>query len=168
MILVTHGLIGAAVGRLFPNAPAVSFIAGLTSHFILDAIPHWHYPLFSHIGNENDPINSDMVIGKKFLMDLVDIGIDFSSGIILPILFFQGWSGFSELSPSLIAGALGGMLPDLSHFIYMKLKKEPFRLIERFHAWIHSKTYLDKRHFIGIGSQILIGAAAVLLSRGIF
>ena len=45
MILASHAIIGAAVGRLFPLSPFYGFLAGLLSHYAMDAIPHWEYTL---------------------------------------------------------------------------------------------------------------------------
>ncbi len=165
MILVTHGVIGAALGRLFPRYPFLAFLAGFVSHFLADAIPHWHYKLFSHTRHPDDPIQNDMVIGKKFLIDLMDIGLDGTAGLALPILLFQGWAGFSHPDWSVLAGAFGGLLPDFFHFVYMKIRREPFYSFQRFHVWMHSKTDIDKKPLIGIGSQLLIIVAAALLSR---
>lgn len=167
MILVTHGIIGAAIGRLIPGYPLAAFAGGLISHFLMDAVPHWHYPLLSAVRDTKDPLQYDMVIGKRFLFDLVSMGLDFAAGIILSVLFFQGWAGFGSVSPWVLFGALGGMLPDASHFLYMKLRREPFYSLERFHIWAHSKKDIDHRYLLGIGSQALIILAAVLLSRAL-
>ena len=168
MILVTHGIIGAAVGRLFPGAPLVAFLAGFVSHFLTDAIPHWHYQLFSMRKDPANPLNNDMKFGWKFLMDLVSIGTDCLAGILLPILLFQGWSGFSDPAPAILWGAIGAVLPDLLQFVYMKWRQGPFSPLQRFHLWIHSKIDIDRRHLVGIGSQVVIIIVATLLSRGIF
>jgi hypothetical protein len=168
MILVTHGIIGAAVGRLFPDKPIISFIAGFISHFLFDAVPHWHYRVFSQKKDPMDPMNNDMQFGWKFVMDLVDIGIDCAAGIALPILLFQGWGGFSNISPAVLWGAIGAIIPDFFQFVHMKWRRGPFARLQYFHLWIHSRAEIDDLHFIGIASQTAIIIAVVLLSRAIF
>jgi hypothetical protein len=44
MILTTHAVVGAALASFVPEHPAVAFVVGFGSHFILDAIPHVDYP----------------------------------------------------------------------------------------------------------------------------
>ena len=112
-------------------------------------------------------MNRDMVMGWKFLLDIFNMGLDFTAGLVLPILFFQGLGNLFNPSLAVLVGALGGMLPDALHFAYMKLRSEPFFSIEKFHGWIHSKTYLDKQHLIGIGSQIALILAVVLVSKAL-
>ncbi len=167
MILVTHGIIGAAVGRLFTSHPLVAFTLGFASHFLSDAIPHWHYPLFSQKRDRENPMNNDLVLGKGFLIDLINIGIDCLLGLVLPILIFQGWDGFANPSPAILAGAIGGILPDPLQFLYMKWKKGPLVLLQRFHLWIHSKKDIDHQHFAGIAGQLLIIIAVILLSQSL-
>lgn len=47
MILSTHAVVGGAIGSLFPSHPILVALLGFTSHFVIDAIPHWDYPLKS-------------------------------------------------------------------------------------------------------------------------
>jgi hypothetical protein len=44
MLLVTHLAVGAAIGEAvhgLPGAPAIAFVLGVASHYVLDALPHW-------------------------------------------------------------------------------------------------------------------------------
>ncbi len=167
MILVTHGFIGAAIGRLLPYNPLAAFALGAASHFLSDAIPHWHYPLLSQKRDKENPMNNDLIIGKGFLTDLVGIGLDCALGLVLPIIIFQGWDGLANPSPAILAGAIGGILPDPLQFLYMKWKKGPIVALQRFHMWIHAKTDLDRHHLLGIGSQFLVIVASILISQSL-
>lgn len=40
MIITNHVLSGAVVGAVAPS-PTTAFVAGVASHFVLDAVPHW-------------------------------------------------------------------------------------------------------------------------------
>ena len=44
MFICNHVISGAAIGLLLEDRPAAAFIAGVASHFVLDAIPHWGLP----------------------------------------------------------------------------------------------------------------------------
>jgi hypothetical protein len=45
MILSTHAIVGGAIAGLFPSHPVLVAAAAFASHFAIDAIPHWDYPL---------------------------------------------------------------------------------------------------------------------------
>jgi hypothetical protein len=47
MILSTRAIVGGALASVFPSHPVVVIAAGFASHFAIDAIPHWDYPLRS-------------------------------------------------------------------------------------------------------------------------
>ena len=88
MYLVTHLAVGAAIGAGLNNVP-LSFIAGLVSHGILDMFPHHEY--------------------KK---NLINMGLDIlSTAVLLIILFILD----DKSRWTIVAGALGGILPDLEH-----------------------------------------------------
>ncbi len=70
MTLTTHALVGASVAALFPSSPSLALGAALASHFLVDAIPHWHYQLRSAVGDTDNPLDADMVIGRLFFVDL--------------------------------------------------------------------------------------------------
>lgn len=39
-MVTNHVLVGAAIGAV-ARRPVVAFTAGVVSHFVLDAVPHW-------------------------------------------------------------------------------------------------------------------------------
>src|SRR5260370_42631939 len=47
MILSTPAIVGAAIASFLPSHPTTAFVLGFASHFVLDAIPHWDYPIRS-------------------------------------------------------------------------------------------------------------------------
>ena len=135
MTLTSHAIVGAALASAVPTHPLVAFSLGFCSHFLLDAIPHWDYHLNSMQEDKENPLASDMKIGKSFLFDLCKIGLDFLLGFVLAFLFF-GRSGNAPANLTLLCGGLGAVLPDFLHFVYFKWKHEPFRSIEKFHLKI--------------------------------
>lgn len=136
MILTNHAVTGAALASLVPNEPAVGFAVGFLSHFILDAIPHWDYSLQSLNEDKSNPLNNDIILDRKFLKDILKIGLDGVAGLSLAFLVFNLYLKCPAWS--VLSGAIGGMTPDALQFIYMKWKHEPLVTLQRFHQWIHA------------------------------
>lgn len=159
MVLATHAMIGAAVANIFPAHPILGFFAGFASHFLADAIPHWHYALTTTKGSKKCSMDADMLINKHFPLDLLKISIDAILGITCAILFF-GASQPVFLSATLM-GAAGGILPDALQFLYWKWRHEPLTSLQRFHLWVHAKSDLDDKSIVGPALQI-IGALTIM------
>ena len=108
MILTTHSIVGSALAKVATANPVLAFAIGMSSHYILDSLPHWEYHLGSATHDPNNRLNDDMVIGKNFVFDLIKIGFDFSLGLALSLLFFYdsnkmaiglahiGWRGLAK------------------------------------------------------------------------
>jgi len=162
MILVTHAIVGGAIGRLIPSHPILAFFLGFLSHFAADAIPHWHYPLISFKHNPKNPMQADMTMNKWFLFDLFNIGIDCLAGLVLSVIFFHPSLSLNTALISIIAGAIGGVAPDALQFIYWKMPNKPLIALQKFHITLmHSKINIDSRHFLGITTQTLFAAAII-------
>ena len=153
MILVTHGVVGGALGLLIQN-PLVAFVAGFVSHFVLDTIPHWDYNLASGRKGPGNSHLDDIVINADFLRDSLKFGLDGIFGLLLPFLFFNGSGG--GLNWAVLFGAVGGMFPDFLQFVYVKLRSKPLALLQEFHNWIHAKSTLKNRPVLGILFQALL------------
>ena len=154
MILATHAIIGGAIGKLMPNNPILAFALGFLSHFIADAIPHWHYPVGSRTIDETDPMKIDMAIGKKFAIDLFRIGIDFAIGLAASFYFLHNSPSFDASAISIFAGCLGGILPDPLLFLAWKIPVKPLTTLQNIHiGFFHSKTEMDDKNFLGICSS---------------
>ncbi len=163
MILTTHAIVGAAIGRLVLN-PYEAFALGFISHFLIDAIPHCAYPLASLINNEKNPLKKDMVLDLRFAKDLVFIAIDFCVGIALAIFIFQGVTDFTNFSLPLLAGVFGGVLPDALQFAYFKIRHEPLTTLQKFHYNVNGEKDILGLPY-GILSQILVIIAAIMISK---
>ncbi|MFA6354244.1 MAG: hypothetical protein WCX12_00995 [Candidatus Paceibacterota bacterium] len=165
MILATHALVGAAVAQIFPKYPLLGFVAAFLSHFILDAIPHDDYERESFISDKNSPNDiskMDMVLGKKFIRDLIKISFDCIFGFAVALTFFSN-SGLA-LQIAFI-GAVGGVLPDALQFVYFKIKKEPLITLQKFHKAIQHKLG-NGIYRVGILSQIVIVVIVFILGIG--
>lgn len=160
MTLTSHAIAGAAAAQFFPSNPVLAFSAGFVSHFLLDFIPHWDYDVLSGKEDPNNPLNYDMVLGEKFLIDLARIGFDACLGIVLSLAIF---TQLNDSAPLLaFAGAIGGITPDPFQFLYWKTKVWPLTYLQKFHVWVQKDKNLKVKPVIGFLLQ------AVLISGIVF
>jgi len=146
MILSTHAIVGGAIASLLPSHPVLAVAAGFASHFVIDAIPHWDYPLRSiAIGKTAD--NRKLKISATLFRDLALIGFDACAGLALALLLFAN----ATTAWVVALGAIAGMLPDPLQFVHSVYPYEPLKSLQRFHSWIHSKKKLQWR--LGVSSQ---------------
>lgn len=167
MTLSVHSVVGAGLSVIARANPLTAFIVGFLSHFVLDAIPHWDYPLKSASGGRSASMYEDMIIGKDFVFDLLKIVADALFGISLVLFVFE--PEFRSLSDILTSGIFwgvaGGMAPDFLQFVYFKFKKEPFMTLQRFHTWIHDREKkLNDRYIIGPALQIALIMLCIYLA----
>lgn len=167
MILATHGIVGGAIGYLLPKNPILAFFLSFISHFVIDAVPHWHYPVFSAKINKENPLENDMLLNKWFVVDMFDIGLDLLGGLIIAVFIFHQKLSFDMALVSILSGAIGGVFPDPLQFLYWKLPNKPLMYLQEFHIWIHSETYMDDRHIMGITTQIAFSALIIWIARAI-
>jgi hypothetical protein len=70
MILSTHAIVGAAISRFIPSH-AAAFVVSFATHFELDALPHWDYPIKSSSVNPN--IGGPIALDRALLRDVVQL-----------------------------------------------------------------------------------------------
>lgn len=158
MTLTSHAVAGAATAALASQNPVLAVVFGFLSHYLLDAIPHGHYPLRSKVRRQENYLGEDMTIGKKFAVDVLKIGADFALGIALAYLLIA--AGRSGGAIPIMLGALAGTLPDALQFAYWKIRREPLTSLQKLHHAIHAE-----KNFNGnIKATLLIEAAAVIAS----
>jgi hypothetical protein len=92
MILTTHAVVGAALASFVPSHPAVAFVLGFGSHFILDAIPHVDYPIRSR--SVNPKFGAPMAFDRALLQDVVTIGSDGLFGLVAALFLFSSATNF--------------------------------------------------------------------------
>ncbi len=155
MTLATHGVVGATIAVVWPTQPLLAIGLAFLSHFPLDAIPHWDYPISSLDKEEAARGTVRMQWGRGFVIDLVRIGADGLLGLFLALVV-------RELSVTYIslwwvmAGAVAGMLPDGLQFVYGRLGGRVLGFIQRIHNFFHTSWRLSGRPIVGIGSQIML------------
>ena len=130
MILLVHMLLGAAIGSSINNI-YLAIILSFLSHYLLDLIPHFDYPL-------------KYSAGKKILIipNILRIGLDFFSGILLIFLF-------SKNHPLIYICAIVAIIPDgltvLNDII-------PSKILE-----LHRKLHIDKIQILTNGPDVISG-----------
>lgn len=163
MILVTHAITGSVAALLFPTNPSLGLAVALASHFVTDAIPHWHYPLRSLERRPGNPLAERLHFGRDFWRDLLTIGSECAAGVIL-----GGWLGY-QASPDLVwlagGGAVFGVLPDFMQLLYHLYPHGLLHRIQKFHKWVHASKHLDDQPFWGIGSQAVFVLLLILFAR---
>ena len=152
MTLTSHAVAGAAVASFFPKNPVPAFIFGFMSHFVLDAIPHGHYPLRSHTHHPENPLTEDMPWGRDLFFDLIKIHADLILGLILSFLLFQKIG--SPINWILVLGAVAGMIPDALQFAYWKIRREPLTSLQKFHIWAHAEKRFDSKPAIAASIEL--------------
>jgi hypothetical protein len=157
MILSTHAIVGGAVASLFPSDPLLAAVLGFASHFAIDAIPHWDYPLQS-ISVKPETHTLALKLDRGLFLDLALIGFDACAGMALALWFFAAPGSITVIA----LGAFAGMLPDALQFTHSLYPSEPLATLQQFHRWIHAKRRLAWQ--IGASSQALFAAAVAGLA----
>jgi hypothetical protein len=153
MILSTHAIVGAAIASFLPSQPAMAFVLGFASHFALDAIPHWDYPIRSP--SVNPDVGASMIFDRALVLDAATIGFDGLFGLLAALLLFAASGSFWAI----LLGACGAMLPDPLQFLHLRFPYEPLRTLQRFHRWMHTDRRITP--VLGIGSQL--GLVALII-----
>ncbi len=161
MILATHSVAGAVTAIILRKHPVLAFLAAFSSHFILDAIPHWDYKLDSQVDNPRSPFGRKFVFDKRFLNDILKTGIDFGLGSSLS-LFIAGIL-FPDYLLITGMGSVAGALPDFLQLIYYLFPDSPLAYLQRFHFRIHAEKRLDGFPVIGIATQAVIVAVCIVI-----
>jgi hypothetical protein len=122
MILTTHALVGAAVGKYIQN-PLILTVILIPFHYVLDIFRHGEY------------LNKQ----STFRDTTWKVALDLSTGgaIILFAIYSQNIS--RAVSISIISGAFISMFPDLLTVLYWKLNFKFLKKIYQFHQFAHSR-----------------------------
>ncbi len=162
MILAVHALAGGVAGTLTSSWP-IAIVFSLASHFILDAVPHWHYPVHAEKEKMGGGLRELLLHVRKpkdlarypIFRDMLSAGLDFFLGLALLSYLAQS---FHPGDFWLIVGSgLVGILPDFLTLLYLLFPKNRYLAwFRKIHKKIHSRQRLDDRHLLGISSQAII------------
>jgi hypothetical protein len=144
VLLTNHVLSGALIGAL-ARRPLPAFAAGVASHFVLDAMPHW-----GQWGSQ-----------RQFLHVAVPDGL----------VSLATMGAFAAMSPpdrrlAVVAGMAGAALPDLDKPTNLWFGWSPFPgPVNRFHSRIQHEA--PRRAHLELAVAGAFGAAAfIALRRG--
>ena len=163
MVLTPHALAGTAAAMVFRHHPVLAFCAGFISHFLIDAIPHWHYPLQSLEKNLESPLDSRIVFDRRLIHDCILIGIDFGIGVGISLI--ATYVLFPQYLLVAFLGAIGGIIPDFLQFLYYIFRDSPLLYLQRLHVWIHAKKRLDSTPVSGVAYQLAFSALCIFILR---
>jgi hypothetical protein len=159
LTLTTHAIAGAAIACVMPVHPYLAISSAFASHFLLDAIPHWDYPIRS------DAVKPGICAAIKFdgalLADVLAISADALLGLSLALVLLARSNNF--LVVFCAAGA--AIFPDALQFAYKTFPREPLISLQGFHSWIHSKRDLRTLPVLGLATQIGLIFFVVLIVR---
>ncbi|MFA5967619.1 MAG: hypothetical protein WC805_03905 [Patescibacteria group bacterium] len=144
MLVAPHFLVGTAIAVYAPEAWPLAGLAALTSHFVLDSIPH------------RDTIGKTQLTLPNIAMQLFNV-------MIVAIIFWLIIPASLRIYTLVIGGV--AIMPDLLALPFLfwpQLYKVP--IIEQLHEW-HTETLQNRNEavnwFWGLLPQVLAVAVAV-------
>lgn len=166
MVLSTHAVAGAATALALKQNTGIALLAAFSSHFVLDAIPHWHYKLLSKDLDDSSPFGKKMDFGIPFVKDIFRTGIDFGLGLAVSLIAAHpaGSGLFYGNFWLIVSGAFIGALPDALQVAYYRFPNfKPLFYFQLFHEKIHTKKRLDGEPAKGILQQVILSAVIIFL-----
>jgi hypothetical protein len=159
LTLTTHAIVGAAIASVMPAHPSLALAAAFASHFLLDAIPHWDYPIRS------DSVKPGVAAAMRYdwalFTDVFTIGTDAILGIGLALLLLARPSDLVLV----FCGACAAILPDALQFAYTRFPRGPLVSLQRFHLWMHASRNLNARPILGLSAQIGLVLVVLLVAK---
>lgn len=159
MILATHIVIAAAATKpLAGFHPLFSLLASIASHYLADAIPHWHYSIRMTEEKDNPMEKTWHGDRRAFASDFLRFALDGLTGAAIAFLFVRPSTPAEFLW--LAAAAAGSIVPDALQGAYLAGARflKPHQI---FHYRAHSKIKLDAYPVIGIPFQLAIAGIAI-------
>ena len=150
MILATHALVGAAVGK-YVRSPWLQILILLPLHYIMDIFRHGEY------------------LGKKstFKNTWWKVALDLIGGISIIITIANFKNTPSTVFFSMLSCAFVSMFPDLLTVLYWKLNFKFLGKIYQFHQFVHSRfedgSQERKWNWRNAANDIIISVAAIIL-----
>jgi hypothetical protein len=139
MLLTNHVLSGAVIGAL-ARRPESAFAAGIASHFVLDAIPHW----------------GDWESKRRFVHVATRDGL--TSLAVMGVLTV---AAPADRRLAVLAGMAGAALPDADKPIRLWFGWSPWpRAVDRFHSGIQRES--RRRAYVEVLAGSVLAAAALI------
>ncbi len=142
MLLTNHVLSGALIGAL-AGRPLPAFAAGVASHFVLDAVPHW----------------GDWGSQRRFLRVAVPDGL-----ISLALIGALAAAAPADRRLAALAGMTGAALPDIDKPANLWFGWSPFpAAVDDFHSRIQRES--RRRAYVEVLAAAAFGSAALAALR---
>jgi len=129
MILTTHALVGAALGKQIGNPIIVAPLA-IALHFCLDTFRHGEYL------NRN----------TKFKTATWQVLIDLFSTLTIISIYLKFSHASYETTRNIFVGSFFSMFPDFLTLLYFVFHFDFLKKIHDFHTWAHPFPKPDKRY----------------------
>ncbi len=162
MTLSAHAVAGSAAALIFRQYPVLGLLAALASHYLLDGIPHWHYPMPS-IKKSSPSLwwKNEVKWGPELAKDAAKAAADGLLGLALSIVLAM--FTHPEFWFLAVLGAGFGVLPDFLQFLNYLTKSPVLAPFQRFHSWWHAEKRHDEKLALGLSIETL----AMFLSAGL-
>ena len=145
MLLTNHVLSGALIGAL-ARRPLTAFAAGMASHFVLDAVPHW----------------GDWGSRRRFLQVAVSDGL-----VSLAVMGALAAASPTDRRLAVLAGMTGAALPDADKPTTLWFGWSPFpAAVDRFHTRIQREAW-HRAYVELLAAGVLSAAALAALRRSV-
>jgi hypothetical protein len=143
VLLTNHVLSGALIGAR-ARGPEQAFAAGVVSHFVLDAVPHW----------------GKWGTRRRFLRVAVADGL-----VSLAVAGAIAAASPSAQRPAVLAGMAGAALPDLDKPTRLWFGWSPWpATVDRFHSRIQREAW--HRGYVEVLAAAVLTPAALTALRG--
>jgi hypothetical protein len=140
VLLTNHVVSGALIGAL-ARRPRSAFAAGVASHFVLDAVPHW----------------GDWGSQRRFLRVAVADGL-----VSLAVTGAVAAASPADRRLTVLAGLAGAALPDLDKPAKLWFGRSPFpAAVDRFHMGIQDES-AHRFHVEVLAAAVLASAAIIV------
>ncbi len=129
MILITHALVGAALGKQIRNPFIVAPLA-IALHYCLDTFRHGEY------------LNRT----TKFKTAAWRVALDLFSALLIIFIYLKFSHAAFGTIRNVLVGSFFSMFPDLLTLLYWRLNFSFLEKIFHFHEWVHPYPKGDQRY----------------------
>jgi hypothetical protein len=134
VFVTNHVLSGMLVGRLFKNRPGTAFVAGVASHLLLDAVPHW--------GCRVSKRGPKQKVSEKSALSTPFLTVAKRDGVLGLVAMAVGTLAVERPARNATMAAMtGAVLLDLDKPLLYFLRINPFpAVVQRLHGWVQNES----------------------------
>jgi len=149
MILTTHALVGAVIGKYSDNM-AIIALASVILHYAMDILKHGDY------------YEEKRSLFQGFSKEFLDLSI---AGILILSIIYLNKSTATEIY-YMLWGISWSLLPDFLTLIYDKFNLNFLAPTYKLNRWVHDLFYTDAERvwtFKNLTNDFIISGAAIIL-----